>query len=177
MKHILPIAALLTISTIIACTKDTDPTGAVPAPAAATAQTKELSAMVSSQARLSGAAYSQSISLDTANRMLESYLTSVGYPAVDTAIRSLSFDADTLRVYLENRDIVTLKFMVAHRSDYINSGRNGKPGGMKPDALTLIVVGLNDDQQTVLNNRGGVYDHLMPCPAQCPAGVGAPYIF
>jgi hypothetical protein len=59
--------------------------------------------------------------------MLESYLSSVGYPSVDTAIRSLSFDADTLRAYLQNPNIVTLKFMVAHQPDYINGGHGGVP--------------------------------------------------
>lgn len=178
MKHILPFVTLLTISIIGACTKDSDPIGGASTQVVATgAPGAAVTVLTSAQARLSSTTYSQSISLDTANKMLGSYLTSVGYPAVDTAIRSLSFDADTLRAYLQNPEIVTLKFMLAHRPEYANSSRAGKFAGMRPDALTLIVVGMDDNQQKVLNSRGGVYDHLSPCPTQCPDGINSPFLF
>jgi hypothetical protein len=108
--------------------------------------------------------------------MLESYLSSVGYPSVDTAIRSLSFDADTLRAYLQNPNIVTLKFMVAHQPDYINGGHGGVPAGMAPGAMTMIVVGLNNNDQYVLNNRNEVYEHFATCPFTCPGSVNDAYI-
>lgn len=124
-------------------------------------------------ARLAGPDYSQSIPVDTANRMLQSYLNSVGYPALDTALRSLSFDADTLRAYLQNPDIVTMKFMFAHKQTYINAGNYSKASGMNPAAITMIIVGLNQNDQYVRNNKAGVYDHLYPCPSECSGNSSA----
>jgi|SRR5690606_3999440 len=100
--------------------------------------------------------------------MIQSYLTGVGYPAVDTAIRSLIFDADTLRAYLANPNIVTLKVMLAHKQSYIHSGHEGTGSGLNPEALTLVVVGLNNNDNYVPNSKGQVYDHLLNCPSNCP---------
>src|ERR1051325_2256176 len=44
--------------------------------------------------------YSQAISVDEANDMIQSYLTSVGYPQQDNSLRALVFDAQVLRSYL-----------------------------------------------------------------------------
>jgi len=117
--------------------------------------------------------YSQSIPVDTANRMIKSYLDGVGYPMADTAIRALSFDADTLRAYLANHDITTVKFMFAHQQSYINSGGYGTHPGLNPNAITLVIAGLNDNDQYVLNSRNGVYEHMSPCPVQCPGGASS----
>ncbi len=113
--------------------------------------------------------YSKPISLDTANRMISSFVQSVGYPIVDTAVRSVSFDADTLRAYLANQDITAVKFYFAHQLSYLNSGLNnyGKNIGMKPGALTIICVGVNDNGGVVKNTSNGVYEHAMPCPNNC----------
>jgi len=119
---------------------------------------------------------SQSIPLDTANLMLNSYLTSVGYPYVDTAVRSLSIDADTLRAYLQNNSIVTVKFMLAHNTSYIQNGHYGENDGLNPSAMTMIMVGLDDYEQYVLNSRNEVYDHVSPCPHHCQPGVSEAYI-
>jgi hypothetical protein len=120
-------------------------------------------------ARLVGAQYSQPIQIDTANRMISSYLESVGYPQVDTAVRSLAFDADTLRSYLSNPSITTLRFFLGHQLSYLNGGsdRFGKDIGMRPGALTIIAVGINDNGQIVRNSSNGVYEHAMPCPYSC----------
>src|SRR5690606_8048607 len=85
-------------------------------------------------ARLVGELYSQPIALDTANRMIASYVASVGYPQRDTAVRSLAFSADTLRAYLSDSRITSLEFYLAHQLSYLNSGNNrfGKNIGMKP---------------------------------------------
>src|SRR5690606_9809507 len=91
--------------------------------------------IVHSNARYLGNGFSESIPIDTANRMIQSYLTGVGYPAVDTAIRSLIFDADTLRAYLANPNIVTLKVMLAHKQSYIHSRHEGTGSGLNPEAL------------------------------------------
>ena len=128
-----------------------------------------------SAARVVGALYSQPIKIDTANRMIASYLESVGYPQVDTAVRSLSFDADTLRSYLLNPSITTMRFYLGHQLSYLNGGneRFGKDIGMRPGALTIIAVGINDNGQVVRNSTNGVYEHAMPCPYSCGFDVDA----
>jgi hypothetical protein len=125
-----------------------------------------------SPARLSGD-NSQPIPVDSANRMLGSYLKSVGYPTVDTALRSLSFDADSLRAYLSNPTITTVKFMIAHQQGYINAGHEFQNAGMNPAALTVIVVGLNDNNQYVLSSTNQVYDHMVTCPTLCTGQLSA----
>ena len=127
-------------------------------------------ALVKSNARFVSTEYSQPISIDTANRMISSYLTSVNYPMVDTALRSLAFNADTLRAYLSDARVSSLEFYVAHQLSYLNGGSNrfGKNVGMKPGALTIIAVGLDADGNVVRNSSNGVYEHAMPCPNNCP---------
>ncbi len=124
-----------------------------------------------SSARVVGAQYSQPIQIDTANRMIASYLESVGYPQVDTAVRTLSFNADTLRSYLSNPNITTMRFYLGHQLSYLNGGtdRFGKDIGMRPGALTIIAVGTNDAGQIIRNTSNGVYEHAMPCPYNCPS--------
>lgn len=171
MKKICTSAAFIAFCFILACSKETAPVSSIPAPRA------EISGSYSwpgqhSAMRL-GAGFSQSIPVDTANSMITSYLGSVGYPSVDTALRSLSFDADTLRAYLQNPGIVTLKFMFAHQPAYKNSGFGGQYSGMHPDALTLVIVGLDNNDQYVLNNRSEVYEHFNPCPQNCHGSATA----
>jgi hypothetical protein len=119
--------------------------------------------------RLTGQYYSSSISIDTANKMIGSYLQSVGYPQRDTTIRALSFDADTIRNYLANNDIKTLKFFLGHQLSYLNGGTNrfGKNIGMAPGKLTIIMAGMDDDGNIVHNWNNGVYEHAFPCPNAC----------
>jgi hypothetical protein len=102
--------------------------------------------------------------------MIGSYLQSVGYPYADTAVRSLMFDADTLRAYLANTNITTVSFYLGHQLSWLNSGNNkfGKNIGMAPGKLTVICVGLNDEGGVVRNTSNGVYEHAMPCPNSCP---------
>lgn len=118
--------------------------------------------------RYSGPDYSQSISVSDANNMISSYLESVNYPNQDSALRSLTFDADTLRSYLKDTSIVTLKFLVAHTPAYTNaSGTNGTYAGMNPNAITLVIAGVNNANQIVRNTQGGVYEHCQACPVNC----------
>jgi hypothetical protein len=170
MKQQLLIAAMLLIAVFSACTK----APVLNEQSSQAAGVKAHSAM--NTTRLTVPNNSQSIPLDTANMMLNSYLTSVGYPYVDTAIRSLSFDADTLRAYLQNSSIVTIKFMLAHQQSYIHNGHNGEAAGFSPGAVTLLVVGMDDNQQYVLNSRNQVYDHAANCPWSCPGQIGEAYI-
>lgn len=122
---------------------------------------------VSWLARYAGTDYSQAIKIDTANRMIASYLSSINYPSNDSSLRSLTFDADTLRAYLNDSRIVTLKFMLAHQPGYMNGGRYGLNCGMKASALTVVIVGMDENDRYIYNNRSMVYEHAMPCPNSC----------
>ena len=121
----------------------------------------------SSAMRYSGADYSQPIAIDTANRMIQSYLASINPASNNTILRSMTFDADTLRSYLLDSDIKTVKFMLAHTPAYMNSGRYGQDAGNAAGAVTFIIVGLNEDNDFVYNAQGKVYDHIRPCPTNC----------
>lgn len=128
--------------------------------------------------RMVGAEYSKPIAIDSANKMINSYLQSVGYPYADTTIRSLSFDADTLRAYLANNNITTLKFYLGHQLGWLNGsvGRFGKNIGMQPGKLTIICVGLDNDGDVVRNTSNGVYEHAMPCPTNCGPSTSDAYL-
>lgn len=173
MKKLFTAATLIALSCIYACTKESGSfsKAALPVPLISQKGTHAWSGR--SAARLSGDDYSKSIPVDTANRMIQSYLTGVGYPSVDTAIRSLYFDADTLRAYLQNSDITTIKFVLAHPTAYVNSDPTSAASSLNADALTLIIVGLNDDEEYVLNNANGVYDNMFRCPFSCHVNSSA----
>lgn len=121
--------------------------------------------------------YSASMPIDSANRMIQSYLTSVHYPATDTALRALTFNADSLREYLKNEEITDVKFIIAHQQSYINSGHYGKYAGMNPQAITLVLVGLSADGGHILNKQNEVYEHFAPCPVICGGGVSGAFIY
>ncbi len=130
---------------------------------------------VHSAGRMVTTGYSKSISLDSANRMISSYVTSVGYPLVDSAVRSVAVDADSLRAYLSNTNITAVRFYFAHQLSYINGGldRFGRNIGMKPGALTVVIAGVDNDGALVRNSSGGVYEHAMPCPNSCGQDLDA----
>lgn len=167
-NNILAIAVFIGVL-FYSCTKKSGTVSDTAIPAGAAAHGAQ------SNARFSGPHYSQSIPLDTANSMIGSYLSSINYPSVDTAIRSLSFDADTLRGYLQNSNIVTLKFMIAHRPEY-KALHYGQNAGMSPGALTVVVVGQDDADNYVLNTRNEVYEHMFPCPSYCTGSAGGALI-
>ena len=120
--------------------------------------------------------YSVSIPIDTANRMIQSYLTSINYPSNDSGLRSLSFNADTLRAYLLNSEISEISFMLAHQPGYINSGHFGEPANTNPTALTLILVGKSTNGTYIHNSFGEVYEHFQPCPTYCNSAYEDPYV-
>lgn len=124
--------------------------------------------------RFSGPNYSKPISLTTANSMIASYLASVNYPNVDTAIRSFSFDADTLRAYLQDTGIVTIKFFMAHNTAY-KSSNYGQYAGMNPGALTMVIVGQDQSDNYITNSQNQVYDYIYSCPTNCDSKA-TPYI-
>jgi hypothetical protein len=162
MKRILTIGTIVGMYLVLGCTKQNATVGTSTTPS-----TSNVGFNGHTVARMAGPGYSQSIPLDEANRMIQSYLTSVNYPSVDNSLRALTFDADTLRKYLSDPKIVTIKFVLAHQPAYINSGNFGKPANMNPQAMTMVIVGLNDNNGYVLNQDNGVYEHMNPCPTYC----------
>lgn len=165
MKRSLILIAFALAIGIVGCQKESNDQ---PASAQAGASTSPTHPGRSGLARVSGTNYSHAIKKDTANRMINSYLTSINYTENDSTLRSLSFDADTMRAYLADSRIVTLQFRLAHQLSYINSNKYGVSCGMKANALTFVIVGLDDNNAVIYNNRNMVYDNSAPCPSNCP---------
>ncbi|HET8574291.1 MAG TPA: hypothetical protein VFL76_10530 [Edaphocola sp.] len=110
------------------------------------------------------------ISADSANRMIRSYLLSVGDSngnTNDENIQSLILNADALRCYLKDSSIKHVKVMLAHTLKYINDGHYGEPAGYAPGAFTIIISGYNAEGNYVLAPGNLVPDHSKPCPTLC----------
>jgi hypothetical protein len=152
-----------------ACKKDSNPTEPLNVSGTSSGGAGNYGGRPSLQFRYSGADYSQAISIADANSIIQSYLTSIDYPNNDSDLRSLTFDADTLRSYLNDTShgrIVTLKFMLAHTSAYAQNSY-GKPAGLKANAMTLVIVGLDENDRYIYNRDNMVYEHFYPCPTEC----------
>lgn len=120
------------------------------------------------------------IGLDTANRMISSYLNSINAGINDTDLRSLIINADEMRTYLEDTTIREFKIMLAHTQAYINSGKQNQNAGYRSNALTFIIAGINRFGDYVFfeeDNQSKVLDRGRHCPANCPAGNAASPIF
>lgn len=120
------------------------------------------------------------IPVDSANKMMESYLSSIHHVGNDSTLRSLTFDAAVLRDYLNATPsgvaVTKVKVMFAHTLDYINGGNGGNNAGYRSGALTLIMAGYDNDGNYVLLDNS-VIDNAIPCPANCPPGnAGQPLI-
>ena len=156
--------SLATILLISACSKDSDNfTPATPIQGPAPQGNPTYTGI---KFRYSGADYSQPIPIDEANNMIQSYLTSINYPDNQTDLRSLTFDADTLRAYLADGRIKTVKFMLAHQPSYAATSY-GVNAGMRANAITMVIVGLDETDKYIYNDNDMVYDHFAPCPTNC----------
>lgn len=117
------------------------------------------------------------IGKDTANKMISSYLTSVGAPNNDTNLRSIIIDANALRDYLVTRDgkkITKMKLMFAHTQNYISAGNTGKNCGYKTGALTVILAGIDSAGNYVMYPGNQVMDNGLGCPPNfISGGTGA----
>ena len=112
------------------------------------------------------------IPIDSANKMLSSYLKSLDtVTAVDANLHAVIFNADSLRSMLNdetNGKIAHVKVMFAHRLDYINSGGQNVNCGYDNDALTLIIAGYDTVGNYVYHPAGKVLNIGSPCPPLCP---------
>jgi|GEM_PF-487269 len=109
------------------------------------------------------------IPVDSANKMIGSYITSLNGNTSNEYLYSLIVNADDLRKYLvDNPSVTNVKVMFAHTLDYINTGHGGQNCNTKAGALTVILGGYNSSGNYVIGTSG-VMDHAMPCPTSCPS--------
>lgn len=113
------------------------------------------------------------VPVDSANKMIQSYLNSIGYPTTDTNLLSLSINADSLRSYLSDTAISDVKLMLAHTLAYINGGGKDENCGYKSSALTVIIAGYDKDGNYIYAPNNMVIDRGVPCPTNCPPGEAA----
>ncbi len=109
------------------------------------------------------------IPVDSANKMINSYIQSIGGGAQTENLYSLIADANCLRKYLNaHPEVTNVKLMFAHTLDYINTGHQGQNAGYKSGALTLVIAGYDAAGNYVLINGNSVMDQMAPCPDRCP---------
>jgi hypothetical protein len=117
------------------------------------------------------------ISVDSANKMISSYLGSINYRTNDSSLYSLVIDAEALRHYMDTmppaNKIKKFKIMLAHRLDYINSGHQNQLGAYNQNALTVVVAGINSMGDYVMFPGNQILDNSMPCPTSCPSGTAS----
>jgi len=108
------------------------------------------------------------ISVDTANKMLGSYLSSINADADNNMnVQSFIMDADAIREYLSNPSIKKVKIMLAHTLTYINTGNQGVNCGYKSGKLTVILAGFNGESNYIFAPGNMVVDQAIPCPTAC----------
>lgn len=109
------------------------------------------------------------IPVDSANKMLRSYLSSI-HADVDSnkQLQSVIMDADALREYLSDSSIRKVKVMFAHTLNYINSGKEGVNCKYTANQLTIIIGGYDKNNNYVIAPGGKVPNRGIPCPENCP---------
>ena len=125
--------------------------------------------------------YSHFIVVDTANKMLNSYLNSINYTDNDTDVQSLIVDVHQLRKYIDSipgSDTIShIKLMFAHTLNYANSSHAGTNAGYNSNALTVIISAYGPNGTYMFYSGNMVLDYTQPCPPICPAGqAGSPLL-
>ncbi len=110
------------------------------------------------------------IPVDTANKMITSYINSLNGNPNNQYLYSLIADANDLRAYLNaNPTVTNVKLMFAHTLPYINGGGANTYCGTKAGQLTLVIAGYDASGNYVISTNG-VMDQMHPCPNNCPSG-------
>ncbi|MBS1525320.1 MAG: hypothetical protein JST19_06715 [Bacteroidetes bacterium] len=121
--------------------------------------------------------YSQFIPVDSANKMIGSYLNSINYTSNDTDLHALTLDAAQLRRYLDSgansSQITGVKIVFAHTLEYINAGHANQYAGYGSGDLTLVIVGYDATGNYEKYNNNTVLEYAAPCPNTCPIGQAA----
>lgn len=140
-------------------------------PQSATTKTSDLPSSkkhVLAKSLVSSGPFSQFIPIDSANKMLTSYATSINLPANDSDLQSIIFTAESLRQLLSNSNIKNVKLMFAHSLNYINNGGSGINCGYQAGALTLVLAGYDSAGNYQYMPEGLVLETGAPCPSNCP---------
>lgn len=103
---------------------------------------------------------------DTANVMIQSYLDDRG--SNSTQLKSLIVDANALRYYLQNTNITKVKLMFAHKLSYARDYTGEALPDMDYRALTVVIAGIDNNNNYIYSAQGAVLDHCRPCPEDCP---------
>lgn len=107
------------------------------------------------------------LSPDTANVMIQSYLNDLDNSGAQ--LKSLIVDANALRYYLQNTNITKVRLMFAHKLSYVrNQGSDGLPD-MDYRALTIVIAGIDANNNYIYSPQGAVMDFCQPCPLECPS--------
>jgi hypothetical protein len=121
--------------------------------------------------------FSRFIAVDSANKMIGSYLKSIDYTVNDTDLQSLIIDVNQLRSYIDSMptsaSITSIKLMFAHTLAYANSSRTGTYAGYNDSAMTLVIAAYDANGNYVLYIGNTVLDYAQPCPPICPSGNAA----
>lgn len=105
---------------------------------------------------------------DTANVMIQSYLDDLDNSG--TQLKSLIVDANALRYYLQNTNITKVKLMFAHKLSYVRNQGSDDLSDMDYRALTIVIAGIDANNNYIYSPQGAVMDHCKPCPVECPSG-------
>ncbi len=117
------------------------------------------------------------IPVDSANKMIGSYLGSIDYQNNDSSLQSLVIDATELKRYMDTMSstnrITKFKIMFAHKLTYINSGHQNHAAAYNRNAFTIVIAGVNENGNYVIFPTSKVFDNSMPCPTSCPSGTAS----
>ena len=115
------------------------------------------------------------IEMDSANKMIGSYLNSINYTNNDTDVRSFVINMNQLRAYCDSSasPISHVKVMFGHTLQYINSGKGNHNAGYRSGALTVVIAAYNSSGDYFYINGDEVMDYSAPCPTNCPPGDAA----
>ena len=113
------------------------------------------------------------IPVDSANKMIQSYVNSINTPSTtnDTDVKSFFVDASELRNYLDSTNITQIKIVLAHTLNFINNGHGNQNAGYKSGAFTLVLAGVDKDGKYIYMPGNNVINHSAPCPTNCPPGA------
>lgn len=116
------------------------------------------------------------ISIDSANKMISSYINSIDYKHNDSDVQSITYNARDLRKMLDSmvasETVTEVQIKLAHTLSYINDGHANQPAGYNKDALTFVLVGINA-QGDYVNAGTAVVDFGRPCPSHCLPGTAS----
>ncbi len=178
MNRKLLIALLLTVCVIAACRKEK--TDITPTTASSSATQTTQGNLHHSGARM-GDPGSMFITKEVANQMISSFVTSIGedpgYNQQAPDLHSFTVNADSLRIYLNNNNLRSMKLIFAHTAAWMNAGNTGKWAGLQSGAITIILAGYDNQGNYVYclpngpNGSQFVLDHLTPCPTNCAQGA------